>query len=160
MSRRMKRGIPLPTDWLKSSSAKVLVRQALEAPADRRTQAVRILKLLIEAHGADVPLPTIMRCAAQYNACIHHLRSAGFRILQRSENRGVILHSWYRLEIDVPEDLAPQTETSREKRRATRPVQNMQLFASEQDAAEPPQSKPAQPAMVWRDPEMGGSARG
>ena len=155
MSRRVKRGIPSPTDWLKSPVGKDLVRQALEAPSERRTQDVRILKLLIEAHGADVPLPIIMRCAAQYNRCIYNLRTAGFRILQRSETCNGIVHSWYRLEIDVPEDLtsAPAQRPKREKR----PAQNMQLFATEQETAKPIQA--AQPAMVWRDPEMGG-ARG
>lgn len=155
MSRRIKRSIPSSTDWLKSPSAKDLVRQALEAPSERRTQEVRILKLLIEAHGAEVPLPVIMRCAAQYNCRIHKLRNAGFRILQRSESRNGILHSWYRLEIDVPEDLtpAPLQRTKREKR----PAQNMQLFATEQETGKPVQA--AREPVIWRDPEMGG-ARG
>ncbi len=157
MSRRMKRSIPAPTEWLNSPAAKDLVRQALEAPSERRSQDVRILKLLIDAHGAEVPLPNIMRCAAQYNACIHGLRKAGFRILQRSENCNGILHSWYRLEIEVPEDLSPKEGIRREPRRAVEPALNMQLFPTQ---PEPPQSKPAQPATIWRDPEMGGNARG
>src|SRR5690348_13764576 len=105
MSRRLKRSIPSPTDWLKSPVAKDLVRQALDAPAEQRSQPARILRLLVQAHGAEVPLPVIMRCAAQYNYCVHQLRNAGFQIVNRSEKRKGVLHSWYRLEIDVPEDL-------------------------------------------------------
>ena len=155
MSRRIKRSIPSPTDWLKSAVAKDLVRQALEAPSERRSQDARILKLLIQAHGAEVPLPGIVRCAAQYNRCIYNLRTAGFRVLQRSEKQNGILHSWYRLEIEVPEDPTP-AQVQRPKREK-RPEQNMQLFATQPDAPEQPQAKPAQSAMIWRDPEMGGS---
>lgn len=155
MSRRIKRSIPSPTDWLNSPVAKDLVRQALEAPSERRSQDARILRLLIQAHGAEVPLPAIMRCAAQYNRCIYNLRTAGFRIVQRSEKQNGILHSWYRLEIDVPEDLTP-APVQRQKREKC-PAQNMQLFATEHDIPEQPQSKPAHSDMIWRDPEMGGS---
>jgi hypothetical protein len=154
MSRRIKRNIPSSTEWLNSPVAKDLVRQALEAPTERRTQDVRILKLLIETHGSDVPLPIIMRCAAQYNRCIYNLRTAGFRILQRSEKQNGILHSWYRLEIDVPEDLTPKPQPPK---REKRPEQNMQLFAAEQETGKPVRA--AQEPAIWRDPEMGG-ARG
>lgn len=154
MSRRLKRSIPSSTDWLQSPVAKDLVRQALEAPSERRSQTARILRLLIQAHGADVPLPSIMRCAAQYNYCIHNLRNVGFRIVNRSENRNGVLHSWYRLEIEVPEDLNQPPVQERAPRREKAPAENMQLFAADAEAP-----KPAQPAMVWRDPEMGG-ARG
>jgi hypothetical protein len=155
MSRRIKRNIPSSTEWLNSRLAKDLVRQALEAPTERRTQDVRILKLLIQAHGSDVPLPIIMRCAAQYNRCIHDLRTAGFRIVHRSEKRDGVLHSWYRLEIDVPEDLMPGPV--QRPKREKRPEQNMQLFAAEQETGKPVQA--AQEPTIWRDPEMGG-ARG
>lgn len=151
MSRRFKHSNPSPTDWLKSPVARELVRQALGAPAEQRSQPVRILKLLIQAHGADVPLPIIMRCAAQYNRCIHNLRSAGFSIVNRSENRNGVLHSWYRLEIEVPEDLNQPPAQDCARRREKAPAETMQLFA-----ADPEAPKPAQPAMVWRDPEMGG----
>jgi hypothetical protein len=151
MSRRFKRSIPSSTEWLKSAVAKDLVRQALDAPSERRSQTARILRLLIQAHGADVPLPIIMRCAAQYNACIHSLRNVGFRIVNRSESRNGALHSWYRLEIEMPEDLRPSPVSTARSQRETSPAENMQLFA-----AHPEAPKPAQPAMVWRDPEMGG----
>jgi hypothetical protein len=153
MSRRFKQNIPSPTEWLNSITARDLIRQANEAPAERRSQAVRILKLLLEAQGADVPLPTVMRCAAQYNACIHTLRRAGFRILNRSENSNGILHSWYRLEVSGLDGTAPTPELT-PPRRTKRPAENMQLFPQET-----PPAKPAQPA-TWRDPEMGGLSRG
>lgn len=155
MSRRFKQSIPLPTDWLNSPVAKDLMRQANEAPTERHSQQLRILKLLLDAQGAEVPLPTIARCAAQYNGRIHVLRRAGFRILNRSESHNGITHSWYRLEISGLEDSTPPGPVSPRSRRAQRPAENMQLFAEG-----PAPSKPAQPETIWRDPEMGGASRG
>ena len=152
MSRKLR--LPSSTDWLSSPAAKDLVREALEAPSERRTQAARVLRLLIQARNSDVPLPVIMRCAAQYNNRIHHLRRAGFRIVNRSETQGGVIHSWYRLEIDLPEDSlpAPHPRAPRERK----PAENMQLFADPQE----PARKQPKPQPVWRDPEMGGTARG
>jgi hypothetical protein len=163
MSRTLKRSIPSPTDWLSLPVAQDLIRQAVEAPADRRTQAVRILNLLLDAQGAEVPLPIVMRCAAQYNYCIHILRRAGFRILNRSEKCNGILHSWYRLEISGLDDSTPPAPEPR-ARRVKRPAENLQLFTQEQTQPTPPAppapAKPAQSQTIWRDPEMGGLARG
>lgn len=62
------------------------------------TQRAAILRLLIEARGAWVPLPEIMACAAQYNARIHELRREGFNIPKpRVEVVNGKKHTWYRL---------------------------------------------------------------
>ena len=63
-----------------------------------KTQRARILRLLIDARGAWVPLPEIMACAAQYNARILELRRAGFNIPKpRVETINGQKHTWYRL---------------------------------------------------------------
>jgi hypothetical protein len=62
-----------------------------------KTQCARILRLLIDAHGAWVPLPEIMVCAAQYNARILELRRSGFDIENRTEGVDGTRHSWFRL---------------------------------------------------------------
>jgi hypothetical protein len=62
------------------------------------TQRAAILRLLIDARGAWVPLPEIMACAAQYNARLHELRKAGFNIPKpRIETINGQKHTWYRL---------------------------------------------------------------
>jgi hypothetical protein len=69
-----------------------------QAPLNAKTQRARILRLLIEARGAWVPLPEIMACAAQYNARILELRRAGFNIPKpRIETVNGQKHTWYRL---------------------------------------------------------------
>lgn len=62
-----------------------------------KTQRARILRLLIDARGAWVPLPEIMACAAQYNARILELRRLGFDIENRTEIVDGVRHSWFRL---------------------------------------------------------------
>lgn len=118
-----------------------------------RGQTQRMFNLLAAARGAEVPLPVIMRCAAQYNACIHRLRKLGLRITNRTEIVNGVKHSWYRLE------LGPLPEKSRNQRTkrstGTSPSQsNMELFS---EASAP---KPAHSATIWRDPEMGGMNHG
>ncbi len=66
-------------------------------PPNVKTQSAEILRLLIEARGAWVPLPEIMACAAQYNARIFELRKQGFRIENRTEVVDDVRHSWFRL---------------------------------------------------------------
>jgi hypothetical protein len=61
------------------------------------TQRGRILNLLRSANGAWVPLPEIMRCAAQYNTRILELRRSGLTIENRTEEINGVKHSWYRL---------------------------------------------------------------
>jgi hypothetical protein len=67
-------------------------------PLQSKTQRAAILRLLIEARGAWVPLPEIMACAAQYNARILELRRDGFNIPKpRVEIINGQKHTWYRL---------------------------------------------------------------
>jgi Helix-turn-helix domain len=62
-----------------------------------KTQSAAILRLLIEARGAGVPLPQIM-CAGQYSARICELRKQGFRIENRTARQADgARHSWFRL---------------------------------------------------------------
>ena len=68
-----------------------------QPPAGRKTQRARILRVLIEARGAWVPLPQIMTCAAQYNARIFELRRLGFKIENRTGEIDGARHSWFRL---------------------------------------------------------------
>ncbi|MGB9120232.1 MAG: hypothetical protein WCE73_06420 [Candidatus Angelobacter sp.] len=138
------------------------------ASSNFKTQRQHILDLLIAAEGAEVPLADIMVCAAQYNACIHELRKRGYKIVNRSETRNGVRHSWYRLE-SSPADLTPRTpppEPAPSRRKSGRveppstslppsqPAQPLSLF--------PEMSTPAAPAQrsVWRDPELGGVNRG
>lgn len=63
-----------------------------------KTQRSRILRLLIEAHGAWVPLPDILALGiAQYGARILELRRTGFNIENRTEHIDGARHSWFRL---------------------------------------------------------------
>jgi hypothetical protein len=63
-----------------------------------KTQSAAILRLLIEARGAWVPLPQIIACAAQYSARVCELRKQGFRIENRTERQpDGARHSWFRL---------------------------------------------------------------
>jgi hypothetical protein len=77
------------------------------APESANTQRSRILNLLIEARGREVPLPEIAACACQYGARIFELRRLGFKILNRTEERDGERLSWFRL-ISGP----PQADTS------------------------------------------------
>jgi hypothetical protein len=67
-----------------------------------KSQCAAILRLLIEAHGAWVPLPEIMACAAQYNARVLELRRLGFNIENRTERVDGARHSWFRLVTGLP----------------------------------------------------------
>jgi hypothetical protein len=71
------------------------------APESSSSQRARILRLLIEARGREVPLPEISSLAAQYNARLFELRRLGFKILNRTEEREGVRHSWFRL-VSVP----------------------------------------------------------
>ena len=120
-----------------------------------RGQTQRIFNLLVVARGSEVPLPAIMRCAAQYNRCIHNLRRLGLRIINRTEIVNGVKHSWYRLELGPPQEESPMRKRKPGERTASSPSQSkMELFG------EPPAPKPAQPATIWRDPEMGGMNHG
>ena len=72
------------------------------------TQRDRMLRVLLEARGREVPLPQIQAVAAQYNARLLELRRAGFRIKNRTEWRDGQRHSWFRLVLQ-PSQPAPAT---------------------------------------------------
>jgi hypothetical protein len=67
-----------------------------------KTQGAAILAELINARGAFVPLPEILKHAAQYSARIHELRRMGFKIENKTEIRDGVRHSWFRLENHQP----------------------------------------------------------
>lgn len=138
------------------------------ASSNFKTQRQHILDLLMAAEGAEVPLADIMVCAAQYNACIHELRKRGYKIVNRSETRNSVRHSWYRLE-SSPADLTPRTpapEPAPSRKKSGRveppstsltpsqPAQPLSLF--------PEMSTPVAPAQrsIWRDPELDGVKHG
>ena len=127
-------------------------------PPNHKSQTQHILDLLIATAGGEVPLAEIMLCAAQYNFCIHQLRKRGYKILNRTETRNGVRHSWYRLESSPPE-LAPPSARKKSARVQSVPVpppsrqpqplpQALSLFP--EMAA--PEVSPRRP--VWRDPEM------
>ena len=77
----------------------------------QQNQTERILRLLLDARGAWVGLPEIMKCAAQYNARIYSLRRAGCNIENCTQEVNGVKHSWYRL-IDPPAATTPsKTQT-------------------------------------------------
>jgi hypothetical protein len=78
-------------------------RGALKSAKGQRS---RILGLLVEARGGWVPLPEIIKCAAQYNARIFELRRLGFKIENRTEEIDGARHSWFRL---LNSSAAPQS---------------------------------------------------
>lgn len=66
----------------------------------KKSQAAAVLRLLIDAHGAWVPLPEILALGiAQYGARILELRRLGFTIENRTERipGARQRHSWFRL---------------------------------------------------------------
>lgn len=77
------------------------------APESSSSQRARILRLLIEARGTEVPLPEIAECACQYGARIFELRKLGFVILNRTEDIDGSRRSWFRLVAGPPEASSP-----------------------------------------------------
>lgn len=76
-----------------------------------KTQRQAILDRLVEARGAWVALPEIVRFAAQYGARIFELRRMGFRIENRVQDMDNGRHSWFRLVtgVDVKATAASKT---------------------------------------------------
>ena len=88
--------------------------QEVSGPRNAKTQRARILRLLIDAHGAWISLPEIMACAAQYNARILELRRMGFNIPPPRKKRiDGQLHTWYRL-VASPSPHVPKPEPAPE----------------------------------------------
>ena len=68
-----------------------------------KNQRGRILRILIDAHGAWVSLPEILALGiAQYGARILELRRQGFIIENRTEHVDGERHSWFRLVKSLP----------------------------------------------------------
>ena len=61
-------------------------------------QRGRVLRAFLEAPGREVPLPELLKIAAQYSARIFELRAIGFRITNRTATIAGVKHSWFRLE--------------------------------------------------------------
>jgi hypothetical protein len=81
-------------------------RSVSNLPLQSKTQRAAILRLLIDARGAWVPLPQILDLhISQFGARIFELRRLGFSIENRTErdDSGVV-HSWYRVVGDLPKD--------------------------------------------------------
>ena len=77
--------------------------QAKNVPESAKTQRSKILRLLIDARGAWVPLPEILDLRiGQYTTRILELRRAGFVIENRTERESGIVLSWYRLVSSPP----------------------------------------------------------
>jgi hypothetical protein len=88
---------------------------ARPAPECSCTQCGRILGRLIAAHGAEVPLYEISSLAAQYNARIWSLRKMGFVILNRTEERDGVRHSFFRLVSSPVQASSPATAPAAER---------------------------------------------
>jgi hypothetical protein len=92
-----------------------------------KTQSAAILRLLIEARGSWVPLPEILKCAAQYSARVCELRKLGFNIENRTERRpDGARHSWFRLVPRRAETQEPKPEPIPWEER--RPVTGLELW--------------------------------
>ena len=74
--------------------------QALAHRNSNHTQRARLLQLLIEARGCEVPLPQILDLKiSQYGSRILELRRLGFRITNRTEIISGVVRSYFRLEL-------------------------------------------------------------
>ena len=72
--------------------------QQISSALNATTQRTRILRLLIDARGAWVPLPDILTLGiAQYGARILELRRLGFIIENKTDRMDGARHSWFRL---------------------------------------------------------------
>jgi hypothetical protein len=80
-------------------------------PQSAKTQRARVLRLLIDAHGAWVPLPQILELRiSQFGARIFELRRLGFQIENKTErNDSGAVYSWYRLVSDTPKAEPPKS---------------------------------------------------
>jgi hypothetical protein len=98
-----------------------------------KTQCFRLLRLLIDAHGAWVPLLEILDLGiAQYGARILELRRQGFVIENRCERVDGKRHSWFRLVQHSPSKSSPvdnSGESDFMRRRRAEDDQAMPLFS-------------------------------
>ena len=75
------------------------------------TQRAKILRVLVEANGCEVPLFKLSAIAAQYNARIFELRRMGYHIENRTETSDGTQHSWFRL-LKEPDPPASKVESA------------------------------------------------
>lgn len=82
------------------------------------TQRAAILRLLLDAKGAWIPLPEIIACAAQYNARIFELRKL-YQIENRTQTdpKTGVRHSWFRLIAAEPAKAAVEVSEYMRRRR-------------------------------------------
>ncbi len=73
-----------------------------QRPPTAKGQRDVILARLVAARGAWVPLPELMKLAAQYNARIFDLRKLGLTIENKTETIDGVRHSWFRLVTGPP----------------------------------------------------------
>jgi hypothetical protein len=86
----------------------------------RDTQRAQIHALLIEARGAEVPLPQILDLKiSQFGARILELRREGHKIINRTANIDGQKHSWYRLESELAPLATSSSTTSASDMRPT-----------------------------------------
>ncbi len=91
------------------------------------TQRAQILKLLLEARGAEVSLPQILELRiSQFGARILELRREGHRIINRTANVNGQKHSWYRIESGPP---APMTTAPNQAPVVRHPPPNASVMA-------------------------------
>jgi hypothetical protein len=82
--------------------------QSRACPTQRKTQAVKILELLISARGAWVPALALSQVSLQYNARVYSLRRLGISIENRLETGpDGSRHGFFRLRGGMPAP-APQ----------------------------------------------------
>ncbi len=63
----------------------------------RISQRGRILGLLLDARGSEVPAPELARISLQYSARVLELRRLGFRIVNRVETVAGVRRGFFRL---------------------------------------------------------------
>lgn len=159
-ARREKSLTTMPNQHLQS-------RDGEASSSNFKSQVQEILEVLLSAQGAEVPLKHIMNCAAQYSRCIHDLRRKGFKIINRTEMRNGVKHSWYRLQSSpaepipgtrkktvVAESASSSPSEPTRTPRSPAPAQTLSLFPEMSAPAAPPQRS------VWRDPELDGVKNG
>jgi hypothetical protein len=98
--------IAIPQDLQAPSRTAVDARAFIERETNahgKLSQRGRILKLLLDANGREVPLPEILALGiAQYGARILEARRAGFQIDNKTQWISGVCHSWFCLVLTLP----------------------------------------------------------
>ena len=69
-----------------------------ESVPNRKTQQGRLLQLLVDVHGGEVPAPEFARVSLQYSTRVLELWRLGFTIINRVETVNGVKHGFFRLE--------------------------------------------------------------